>query len=83
MSRDRERALRALLYARAACHYWPGSAERRRARDNAAEAYLRAWLLPAWPWHRIEQHALRASATQQDSGAESARHWRRHEEWAA
>jgi len=83
VARERERTLVALLHARAACRWWPGSGERRRARDNAAKAYAAAWLLPAWPWHRIELHALRVSATQRDSGAESARRWRRHEEWAA
>lgn len=84
VARERERALRALLHARAACVWWPGSGERRRARDNAAEAYRQAWLLPGeWPWHRIELHALHVSATRDDSGSESARHWRRREEWAA
>ena len=83
MGRERAAALGALLRARAACRYWPGSTERRRARDNAAEAYRRAWRLPEWQWHRVEQHALRASATQEDAGAESARRWRRREEWAA
>ena len=83
VARARDTALRALLHARAEVLRDPGNSGRERILGQKAADYAAAWRLVGWSWRRLEQHALRVSATQQDSGAESARRWRRREEWAA